>query len=393
MPFTTHLNLAESATVAMNSLAAEKKAKGERIYNLSAGEPMLPPHAAMCVAAEQAIQAGKTLYPPVAGVPELRAAVASWMNTTYHTNFSSQETLVTCGGKFGIYALLQSAISQGDEVIIISPYWVSYPALITLFGGKSIIVETKIENNWQLPIAEIKQKITARTKMIIINNCNNPTGVVYKPEVLHDLVTLVREKNILLLSDEVYSGLTYQDEFVSVASFPEVQTSKENIVVIQSCSKHFAMTGWRVGFVFADTAVIKVLTKIQSQSTTGTSSISQYAALGALNQANTIMLDVKTTMQKRRDVFVSEFNKLFGCNIPAPASGLYCFFPLKIIGVMNILSAEFCQRALSEAGVALTPGSAFGKEGYVRASFGAEEAELIDSLQVLNKWIVKKMSI
>lgn len=383
--FTTHLNLAESATVAVNSLAVEKKSRGERVYNLSAGEPIIPPHSIVAKAALNAIKSGKTLYPPVAGLLELRRAASAWVNKTYGAHFSPQQTLITAGGKFAVFAAIQACVKPGSEVIIISPYWVSYPAIVKLFGGKPVIVNTKSENKWELDVKLLASKIAKRTKMIIVNNGGNPTGVLYSKKVMSKLVNLAVKHNIILLSDEVYSGLTYSGKYISVGSFPK---GKNNVLVAQSCSKHFAMTGWRVGIVFGPESVIKVLTQIQGQSTTGTSTVSQWAAVAAFNNANKIILMVQKTIRKRRTVFVNTFNKLFLTKITPPPVGLYCFFPLSALGVFTHNSKQFCLSALKRGNVALVPGIAFGQEGFLRASFGAPEKELVSALNALKKFVV-----
>lgn len=381
--FTTHLLLESSPTIAMNGLAAEKKARGERVYNLSAGEPELPAHGAVAAGATQAISAGKTLYPPVAGIPELRKAASVWMNKNYGSAYEMKNTLVTCGGKYGIFSIVQAFIKPSEEVIIISPYWVSYPAIVKMFGANPVFVNTNEQDGWKIDLEKLRSAITPKTKMLIINNGSNPTGVLYSHAEMQGILRLAAEHDFVVLSDEVYSGLTYEGEYVSAASFPEFQ---DRVIVAQSCSKHFAMTGWRVGLMFGPEPVIKILTSIQSQSTTGTASISQWAALAAITNADEIIPHVKTAMQERRDVFIDTFNQLFGAKLKKPAAGLYSFFPLSALGVEEKDSVAFCKRALSECGVALVPGVAFGAEGYARAAFGANPAELKEALQVLKKF-------
>lgn len=382
--FETFLNLEESATVAINSLAQEKKAKGERVYNLSAGEPMLSPHPAVAKAASIAIAEGKTLYPPVAGIPPLRQASAQWLNTTYQTNYQTANTLITCGGKFGIFAACQAFLKPDDEVLIPAPYWVSYPAIVKLFGGKPITVMGDETNNWKVSALELEKLATPKTKMLILNNAGNPTGSLYARTELAEIVSLAKARGWMIISDEVYSGLSYDGEFISLGSFPEIT---DNLILVQSFSKHFAMTGWRVGMIFAPEYAIKILTKIQGQSTTGTSSISQYAALSALENATEIQTQVCAEMRSRRDALVAELNTFSKEKISAPASGLYLFFPLKILGVENITSAEFCLKILRDANIALVPGGAFGCEGYARASFGAPVEELKDAVSALKKYL------
>lgn len=379
------MQVAPSATVAINTRALQKKAAGVRVYNLSAGEPMVPTHAAVVLAAQAAMDAQKTHYPPVAGIPELRAAAANWMNTTYNTQFQMENCLVTCGGKFGLFAFFQAFINPGDEVIIVAPHWVSYPSMVKLFGGIPQIVTTKPEADWKVLVADLEKAYTKKTKILSINNAANPTGVLYSRSELEAILAWAKAKNIMVVSDEVYSGLVYDGgEFISCASFPAY---RENVVIVQSCSKHFAMTGWRVGFVFGPRKIIEVLTMLQSQSTTGTSSISQWAALAAIEQAGVIVLGVREAMQKRRDVFIQTCNRLFGASLVAPASALYVFAPLSALGVQGTDSTAFAEAALERGSVALVPGVAFGQEGYVRFSFGDEEEELVAGLEALHNFI------
>ena len=381
--FSTHLSLEPSSTIAINSLAIAKKARGERVYNLSAGEPEMAPHRIVASAAAQAIADGRTLYTPAAGIPELRLAAAAWMNRVYQASYQDKNTLITCGGKFGIFAAVLAFVKAGEEVIVIPPYWVSYPSIVRLFGATPVFVNTMEKDDWKIDLEKLKNAITPKTKMLIINNGGNPTGVLYSREELRGILNLAAGKNILVLSDEVYGGLAYDDEYVSAASFAEFQ---DRVIVVQSCSKNFAMTGWRVGLIFGPEEMIKILTVIQSQSTTGTSSISQYAALAAIENSEEITAVVKKEMRNRRDFFIDEFNNLFNAKLKKPSAGLYSFFPLSALGIGDMDSVDFCKRALNEAGVALVPGIAFGAEGYVRASFGANTSELKEALLALRNF-------
>ena len=387
MRFSSLVDIEPSATLAINSLAQQKKATGERVYNLSAGEPMLPTHPLVIETATKAMQQGKTLYPPVAGIPELRRAMVRWMNDTYRTAYTDKNILVTCGGKFGIYALCQAFLEKGDEAIMIAPYWVSYPSTVELFGGKPVMVSTDEKSGWKARAEEIEKVCTKRTKLLFLNNGGNPTGILYSRAELSALLAVAQRHDILVVSDEVYSGLTYdRNTFVSCGSFPEYQ---DNVVVIQSCSKHFAMTGWRVGFAFAPENIVETLTTIQSQSTTGTSSVSQWAALAAVENATTIIPEVNIAMQKRRDALVGFLQKYFPGPFVQPAAGLYVFVSLPSLGMNEIDSTDFCKRVLEEANVALVPGAPFGKEGYVRFSFGAEEKELEEAVAKLSQYLQK----
>ncbi|MBI4272735.1 pyridoxal phosphate-dependent aminotransferase [Candidatus Uhrbacteria bacterium] len=391
MKFSPFMKVAPSASVMMNSLALEKKSKGQRVYNLAAGEPMVDTHPLVVEAAQKAMQEGKTHYPPVAGIPELRAAVTEWMNTTYATSYTAAQSLVTCGGKYGIFALCQALLEPGDAVLIPAPYWVSYPSMVQLFGGVPIEISTEETNGWKLSIADLERVWTPQTKILMFNNASNPTGVLYSHEEIEKILQWANTKNIIVISDEVYSGLVYDGKkFISCGSFPQFQ---ENTVIIQSCSKHFAMTGWRVGFVFARQEVIKTLTMLQGQSTTGTSSISQWAALAAVQNASEIIPLVRMAMQERRDVVIRTFEESFGKKLLTPSSSLYLFISLALLEREGQSSEMFAMELLEKANIATVPGKAFGKEGYLRFSFGDVPAELELAIIALAAYIKKPGSL
>ncbi len=372
-----------SAIVAINSRALLKKSQGERVFNLSIGEPLLPPHPVIVEAAERAIREGKTQYSPAAGIPELRAAFAGWLNATYATQFSVAETIITCGGKFALFALCQLFIKPGDEAIIFSPYWVSYPSMVRLGGGQPVVVPTTEANGWKPDLQALEQAITSKTKLLIINSAGNPTGALYSRAELQAILAMAAQHDLLVVSDEVYSGLTYDGaEFISAGSFSEY---RDRVVVIQSCSKHFAMTGWRVGAAFGPQAIIEQLTTLQTQSTTGTSSISQFAALGALARAGEVLPYVRGALELRRRAFLAALQEYFKTTVAIPA-GLYAFVSLAALGNAERDSARVCRRLIDDANIALVPGAAFGAEGYVRLSFGAPEAEIVEALRMFSNW-------
>lgn len=376
--------LKPSATVMINSLAMKKKAVGQRIFNLSAGEPILAPHELVVAGADEAMKAGKTGYPPTMGIPELRAAASDWVNKNYHCDFSVEETLVTCGGKFGLYALARTFLGTGDEAISIAPYWVSYPSLVEMTGAISVEIKTEEKNNWKITAEELCAAITPKTKIIFFNNAANPTGVTYSRVEINALIAVAAEHDILFVSDEVYSGLVYEGEFVSAGSFSEY---KNNVVVIQSVSKHFAMTGWRVGIVFGAPEIVNALADLQSQSTTGTSIISQYAAAAAFANGEIVNVRVHAEMLARRDILVQALQQKFSGKIKSPAAGLYIFVALSDLGVEEKDDVKFCEQLLEEGNVALVPGTPFGAPGYVRFSFGAEPGELVAAVEALGNYL------
>ena len=375
-----------SPTLAINALASQKKAAGERVYNLSAGEPMLKTDQKVIDAVLAAMTDGKTLYTPALGIPELRAEAASWMNKNYQANFLIENTAITNGGKFGLYALCRILLNLGDEAIVIAPYWTSYPSLIEVTGARAVVVKTTEQNNWKVSVSELSAAITVKTKAIFFNNAGNPTGTLYSQSELKELIAVAAEKNIWFISDEVYSGLTYDQEFYSAASFPEFANS---VAVIQSVSKHFAMTGWRVGILFANKKIVNAVGDWQSQITSGTATVSQYAALAAFQNSEAVNETVKKEMRVRRDCLVKNLQEKINPTISVPAAGLYVFVSLIDLGVEESDDVEFCEELLQKGNVALVPGSAFGAPGYVRLSFGAGAEELIAAVEALANYLKK----
>lgn len=375
----------ESATVAINSLAQQKIATGIRVFNLSAGEPKLPTHPLVMTAAMQAMEQNKTFYPPVSGIPELKQAATQWLNQTYACSFKPEQCLITPGGKFGIYLLLQLLLAPGDEVLIPAPYWVSYPSLTTLFAGKARMIECDPKRGWKFTAAQLTATITKRSRILLLNSGCNPTGALYTKTELAQILKVAAEHDLWVISDEVYSGLIFdKNDYVSCGTFKQY---RDRVLVIQSCSKSFAMTGWRVGFVFGPNDIIKALTILVGQSTSGVTTISQWAALAAIQNAKKITSQIKKTMQRRRDVLIKALNKAFKLKLTPPASTLYVFVSLKELGATHTSSKEFCEQALEKANVALVPGIAFGKEGFVRFSFGAAEEDLVSGVAALEYFV------
>lgn len=380
--------LTDSATVAINSIAQQKIDAGIRVFNLSAGEPKLPPHPIIVQAVLDALDQGKTFYPPVSGLSELKKLAVEWMNNAYACHFQEEHCLVVNGGKLGIYLLLQQVIQKEDEVIIASPYWVSYPTITKLFGGCPIVIDTLEEEGWKITPSYLKKVCSPKSRILILNNACNPTGALYTKSELKALLHVAREHDLLVISDEVYSGLTYGGQsFVSCGEFSEYQ---DRVVVIQSCSKNFSMTGWRVGFVFAPAVLIKQLTSLVSQSTSGVTTISQWAAVAALKQVDTVNSWVRENMQNRRNVLIKAMQDYFGISLRSPPASLYAFTALPHLGVKNVTSTEFCKQALEVANVALVPGIAFGKEGFIRCSFGASEQDLELGVKALADFCKRK---
>jgi aspartate/methionine/tyrosine aminotransferase len=377
-----------SATVLINSLAQAKQAAGVKVFNLSAGEPKIATPKVIITAASEFIQQGEIFYPITAGIPQLRSLATQWVNSNYMCNYLPDECLVVPGGKFGLYLLFQHLLQLEaggqQEVLIPAPYWVSYPTLTKLFGGIAKILPTQESEQWKITPEILANNCSKNSRLLVLNNAVNPTGAIYSREELAALLQVAKAKNLLVVADEVYSGLVYDyNSYVSCGSFPEY---KDRVVVIQSTSKNFAMTGWRVGFVFAPINIIKPLTVLVSQSTSGVCPVSQYAVIAAMQHASEITKRVRNIMQQRRDIFLQAFSQTFDIKLRPPKSALYSLVALAQLGVSNSSAEEFCVRALEETNVALVPGDAFGVTGYVRFSFAAAEDEVVNGLNHLAQW-------
>lgn len=374
--------LSASATVTINAMAAKKKMNGERVYNFAAGDPVINNHHSIINRAVRQTEKKFFPYPPVEGIPELRSLVAEWVNITCLTQYAKENVLVTCGGKFALFAIVYALLQSNEEVLIPAPYWVSYPDIVKMAGGTPKVVPTYSENGWKITAQDLLQHINKSSKMLIFNNACNPTGVLYTKREISDILAIAKKFGLIVISDEVYSGLVYEEPgFISSGSFPE---HRERILIVQSCSKNFGMTGWRVGFVLGPEDVIKRLAVLQSQSTTGVSVISQWGAVGALENAEEVNSYVKESMRKRKDLFVSSYHSLFPTPIEKIKSALYAFVPLSSMGVQNMTdSVAFSELLIASDNIALVPGTAFGVDGYVRFAFSEQEENIHQGLHVL----------
>lgn len=364
--FSQTSTIAPSATLEMNSKAAALKASGVTVHNLSVGEAMVPTDPVIIAAAEAALEADHTNYTPGSGITELRNAWRNWMETEYHAVYDISETTITAGGKHAILLLLQTLLNSGDEVIIPAPYWVSYPSMVHVAGGVANIVPTTNTDDWKLRPEQFRAAITKQTRVLILNSAGNPTGTVYRKEELSELLEIAAMHNIMVISDEVYSSLVYDGGYTSCGTF---EAYRNIVCVVQSMSKHFAMTGWRVGSVFAPVEISKRVQTLQGQSTSGAASISQYAAVAALTDAERISGSNRSMLRARRDAMVRACGE-YGITMAPAASGLYQFVPISMFGATTELSVIWCTEMLEQGHVACVPGAAFGTEGYVRLSFG-----------------------
>lgn len=380
------MDVQPSVTLTIANLLKAKKAQGEEVFDLGVGEIIgLKSQEVLEAVKSKLTETATWQYPAVAGFSELREAAVTWYNEEYQTNYSAQNVLVTTGGKFAMFILLQVLLMERDEVLIPAPYWVSYPEIIKLFKGVPKFITTTQADDWKISVDSLEKAWTPKTKILILNSINNPTGTIYNPAELKAILNWAADKKLIVISDEVYSELVFNDsqKFFSCGAFK----TGGQIIVVQSCSKNFAMSGWRVGFIFGDTEIIKQTSAIQSQSTTGVPPICQQAAWSAITARKSIQKNIKIELIKRRDELINGLNDYFNLKISAPMTGLYLFISLKDLGVKNDDSIVFAQNLLAQSNVAVVPGQAFGVEGYLRLSFGSPEAEIKEGLRRLALFI------
>lgn len=372
--------------MAIANIIKEKKARGEEVFDLGVGEIIGVPSPEIAdFVRDKLSDPAVWQYPAVAGSRELRQAAADWYNQTYHTAYSPDNVLVTAGGKFALFILLQNLLLPGDEVLIPRPYWVSYPEMVKLFNGAPKFITTAREHDWKISLDDLERSWTPRTKILIINSISNPAGTIYNEAELKDILAWAAAKQVIVIADEVYSDLVFDagQKFVSCGAIQ----SAGQVVVVQSCSKNFAMSGWRVGFIFGEPEIIKQAAAIQSQSTTGVAPLCQDAALAAITARASIQTNIKKQLSQRREALFGGLRDYFGLAVKAPAAGLYLFLSLAELGVQNRSCLDFSQELLTASNVAVVPGSAFGVDGYVRLSYGAPVEEINAGLSRLSLFI------
>lgn len=376
--------LAPSATLAMSQRSNEMMAQGINVINMSVGEPdfMTPDH--VKEAGKKAIDDNFSKYSPIPGYLSLRKAIANKLKRENNLNYSASEVIVGTGGKQGVCNTILALVNPGDEVIIPAPYWVSYPQMVKLAGGVPVIVPAGIEQDFKVTANQLKVAVTSKTKLIILCSPSNPTGSVYTKEELEALAKIVLEHNdLFVLSDEIYEHINYIGCHASIAA---CEGMKERTIICNGVSKAYAMTGWRLGWVAAPEWIIKGLNKLQGQYTSGTSSVSQIAALVAYEGDQGCVEDFRKAFQRRRDLIVSLAKEIPGLEVNVPEGAFYLFpkcssYFGKTDGkhVINN-STDFALYLLEEGYVATVAGDAFGSPDYFRMSYATSDDNIIEAL-------------
>ena len=385
--------LAPSATLAMSQRSGEMKAQGINVINMSVGEPdfMTPDH--VKEAGKKAIDDNFSKYSPVPGYLSLRKAIANKLKRENNLNYSASEVIVGTGGKQGVCNTILALVNPGDEVIIPAPYWVSYPQMVKLAGGEPVIVPAGIEQDFKVTADQLKAAITSKTKLIILCSPSNPTGSVYTKEELEALAKIVLEHDeLFVLSDEIYEHINYIGCHASIAA---CEGMKERTIICNGVSKAYAMTGWRLGWVAAPEWIIKGLNKLQGQYTSGTSSVSQMAALAAYEGDQGCVEDFRKAFQRRRDLIVSLAKEVPGLEVNVPEGAFYLFpkcssYFGKTDGkhVINN-STDFALYLLEEGHVATVAGDAFGSPDYFRMSYATSDDNIIEALSRIKEVLLK----
>ncbi len=378
--------LSESITIAVTTLAQELRAQGKDILSFSAGEPDFDTPQVIKDSAIAAINNGFTKYTAVDGIPELKAAVSAKLKRDNGLDYAPNQIIVSNGAKHSLFNLFQVTINEGDEVIIPSPYWVTYPELVKYSGGKVVEIETDDTSGFKITPEQLKNAITPKTKMLILTTPSNPTGSVYSKEELEALADVLKGTSVLVASDEMYEKLVYDGEFTSAAAISEDMYNRT--ITINGLSKSVAMTGWRFGYLAAkDTELIKAMKKLQSQSTSNICSITQKAAITGLDgSADKEIEMMRQAFASRRDEAVKLLNEIDGISVVKPDGAFYLFVNIKDIEKDSL---KFSKALLEETGVAVVPGLGFGADGYFRFSFATDIESIRKGIQRIKDFISK----
>ena len=360
-----------SATMAVSDKAKELKSQGIQIVSMGSGEPDFDTPTNIQKAAIKAIGNGETRYTAADGTPELKKAICEKFKRENGLDYSLNEVMVSCGGKQVFYNLCQAILNTGDEVIIPSPYWVSYPDMAILADATPVFIETGIDQDFKISPEQLEASITAKTKLLVLNSPSNPTGSVYSKSEIEALgAVLEKYPHVLTISDDIYEHIRWDDDdFVNIAmACPNL---KDRVIILNGVSKAYAMTGWRIGYAAGPESVIKAMKKIQGQSTSNPSSISQAAALEAITGDQSFITMMVEAFERRHDFLVDSLNAIDGIECPRSGGAFYSF--PKVDGLIKRLGlkddVEFSTYCLEKLSLAVVPGSAFGSPGYVRLSF------------------------
>lgn len=390
------MNMAESETLAMTAKARELKAQGKDVISLSIGEPDFNTPEMVKEAAKKAIDDNFTHYPPVAGYADVKEAICAKLKRDNGLDYTPEQIVVSTGAKQSIYQLAQCLVNPGDEVIIPTPFWVSYKEIVRAAEGNCVYVKTDINNDFKVTAAQLEAAITPKTKMIMFSSPSNPTGMLYTKEEIKAIAEVVaRHENVYVMSDEIYEHINFVGKHESIAQFPEI---KDRVIVINGVAKGFAMTGWRIGFIAAPTFIAKACNKLQGQVTSATCSIAQKATVCAMQmdpKTSEDIINMRNIFQQRRDMVYKLLCEIPGLKVRMPQGAFY-FFPdcssyygKSYNGTKIENSTDMAFYLLNEANVATVMGSAFGDDDCIRLSYATSEEVLREAIRRIAEALAK----
>ncbi|MCM3122165.1 MULTISPECIES: pyridoxal phosphate-dependent aminotransferase [Bacillaceae] len=380
--------LTPSSTLAITAKAKELKAQGKDVIGLGAGEPDFNTPQHIIDAAVKSMNEGFTKYTPSGGLPELKKEIAAKLKADQGLDYQLSELIVTSGAKHALYTLFQVLLNEGDEVIIPIPYWVSYPEQVKLAGGTPVYVEGLEQNNFKITPAQLKEKVTDKTKAVIINSPSNPTGMVYSKEELQAIGDVCLEKGILIISDEIYEKLIYGEaEHISIAQLSD--ELKKQTIIINGVSKSHSMTGWRIGYAAGDSIIIKAMTDLASHSTSNPTTPAQYATIAAYAGSQEEVEMMRSAFEERLEIIHLKLNGIPGISCIKPQGAFYLFPNAKEAALMTGCKDvdEFAEILLTEANVAVVPGSGFGAPDFMRLSYATSLRQLEEAISRIHDFV------
>lgn len=393
------LKISPSATLEITSMAKKMRESGINVISFGAGEPDFKTPNYIIEAAIKAMRDGNTRYTSVSGIPELKEAIINKFKKENSIEYKQDEIIVSNGAKHILYNAIQAICNPGDEVIILSPYWLSYPEMIKLADAIPVVVNTIEDKNFTINIDELEKSINKKTKAIIINSPNNPTGTVYSKEILENIAKLALKYNIFIISDEIYEKLIYDEDIkhVSIASFGK--EIKELTITVNGVSKTYAMTGWRIGYCGANKNIINIMSNIQSHSTSNPNTIAQFATLAALTQESPEINDMIEKFKERRNYMVSTLNAIKGIRCNNPQGAFYVmvdisqFINKEINGIMIKGAKDFSKILLEKAKVAVVPCESFGTDKFIRLSYATSLENIIEGLNRIKQFVENSLEV
>ena len=372
-----------SLTLVISAKAKAMKAEGIDVCSFSAGEPDFDTPIHIKNAAKKALDEGKTKYGAAAGEPLLRDAIASKLKQKNNLNYKRENIIVTNGGKHSLFNLIFALIEEGDEVIIPAPYWLSYPEMVTLARGKSVIISTTQQSGYKVTPQQLKDAITPKTKLLILNSPSNPTGSVYSPEEIKAIAKVIVEEDILVVSDEIYENILYDGyEHLSIASVDE--DIFKHSIVSNGFAKSYSMTGWRVGYIAAPEYIIKAMTTIQSHSTSNVCTFAQYGAIAALENSQDCVKDMLKAFTQRRQFILEKIREIPNLSCTTPYGAFYLFVDISQTGIKSL---DFCSKLLESQKVATVPGIAFGEDNCIRISYATDLETIEKGIKRLSTFV------